>query len=198
MNSSLLELCNLIADEGAKYAHQHKELFLNVVKDTTGKVIPEEQVDTIYKIFSFLNWAYANGIWSNLSNTTLRRDLMGQSMKSIVLRTAHELAKDKSNEGIAFFASGLDQEFREFALAYNKRIKELSTNGIEPDANTATLYGLEWIQDHLGLNDDHMNMIVPQFNNRAGDVARIEDIAKQLNRAASQRKRGFLSRLFSS
>jgi hypothetical protein len=54
-----LELCNLIADQGAKYAHQHKVQFLNVVKETTGKAIPEEQIDTIYKIFSFLNWAYA-------------------------------------------------------------------------------------------------------------------------------------------
>ena len=74
------------------------------MKETADKAIPEEQVDTIYKIFSFLNWAYANGVWSNLNNTTLRKDLMGQSMKSIVLRTAYELAKDKSNEGIAFFA----------------------------------------------------------------------------------------------
>lgn len=108
MNSSLLELCNLIAEEGAKYAHQHKELFLNVVKETTGKTIPEEKVDTVYKIFSFLNWAYANGVWSNLSNTTLRRDLMGQSMRSIVLRTSYELSEDKSNEGVAFLASELD------------------------------------------------------------------------------------------
>ena len=198
MNSSLLGLCNLIADEGAKYAHQHKELFLNIVKETTDKAVTEEQVDTIYKIFSFLNWAYANGVWSNLSDTTLRRDLMGQSMKSIVLRTAYELSKYKSNEGIAFFASGLEQEFREFALAYNERIKELSTDGFEPDTNTATLCGLEWIQDNLGLSDDHMNVIVAQFNNRAGDVAGIEDIAKQVNRAASQRKKGFLSRIFGS
>ena len=198
MNSSLLELCNLIAEEGAKHAYQHKELFLNVVKETTGKVIPEEKVDTIYKICSFLNWAYANGVWSNLSNTTLRRDLMSQSMQSIVLRTSYELAEDKSNEGVAFLASELEQEFREFVFAYNKRIKELSTEGIEADANTATLCGLEWIQDHLGLNDDQMNVIVPQFNNRAADVARIEDIAKQVNLAASQRKKGFLSRLFGS
>jgi len=198
LNSSLLELCNLIADEGAKYAYQQKELFLNVVKEVTDKPIPEKQVDTILKIFSFLNWAYANGVWSTLNNSTLRRDLMGQSMKSIVLRTAHELAKDKSNEGIAFLASELDQEFREHALAYNQRIKELAREGFEPDANTATLYGLEWIQDHLDLNDDHMNVIVPQFNNRAGDVARIHDIAKQVNQAANQRKMGFFSRLFGS
>ena len=198
MNSSLLELCNLIADEGAKYAHQHKELFLEVVKETTDKAIPEKQVGTIFKIFSFLNWAYANGVWSNLSKTNLRRDLMGQSMKSIVLRTAYELAEDKSNEGVAFFASELDQEFKEFAIAYNARIKELSREGFEPDANTVALCGLEWIQKHLDIDDDHMNVIVPQFNNRAGDVARIEGIANQVNRAARQRKKGFFSRLFSS
>lgn len=198
MNSSLLELCNLIADQGSKYAHQHKELFLEVVKETTGQAISEKQVDTIFKIFSFLNWTYANGVWSNLSNATLRRDLMEQSMKSIVLRTAYELAEDKSNEGVAYFASELDQEFRQFALVYNERIKELAREELEPDANTATLCGLEWIQEHLDLNDDQMNVIVPQFNNRTGDVARIEEIAKQVNQAASQRKKGFFSRLFGS
>ena len=197
MNSSLIELCNLIAEQGAKYAHQHKELFLEVLKETTDKALSEKQVDTVFKIFSFLNWAYANGMWSNLNNTTLRRDLMEQSMKSIVLRTAHELAEDKSNEGVAFLASELDQEFREFALAYNERIKGLAIEGLA-DANTATLCGLEWIQEYLDLNDDHMNVIVPQFNNRAGDIARIEEIAKQVNRAASQRKKGFFSRLFGS
>lgn len=105
MNSSLLELCNLVADQGAKYAHQDKELFLEVVKETTDKAISEKQVDAIFKIFSFLNWAYANGVWSNLSNTTLRRDLMGQSIKSTVLRTAYELAEDKSSGGGCFFRS---------------------------------------------------------------------------------------------
>ena len=102
MNLALVELCNLIADAGAKYAHQHKELFLQIVKETVNKLVSEKQIVTIFKIFSFLNWAYANGVWSNLSNTTLRRDLMEQSMKSIVLRTAYELAEDKSNEGVAF------------------------------------------------------------------------------------------------
>jgi hypothetical protein len=198
MNSSLLELCNLIANQGAEYARQHRDVFSEVVKETTGRPVTEKQIQTIFKIFSFLTWAYSNGVWSNLSNTTLRRDLMGQSMKSIVLRTALELAKDKSNHGVAFLASELDQEFRQFALAYNERIKELARRRLEPDANTTTLCGLEWIQEHLNLNNDQMNVIVPQFNNLAGDVARIEEIAKQVNRAASQRKKGFFSRLFGS
>jgi hypothetical protein len=83
-------------------------------------------------------------------------------------------------------------------LAYNERIKELAREGFEPDANTATLYGLEWIQYHLDLNDDHMDVIVPQFINRADDVEKIEDLAKQVNLAASQRKKGFFSRLLGS
>ncbi|MEK6647473.1 MAG: hypothetical protein AABY84_12455 [Candidatus Firestonebacteria bacterium] len=197
MNLALVELCNLIADAGAKYAHQHKELFLQIVKETVNKLVSEKQIVTIFKIFSFLNWAYANGVWSNLSNTTLRRDLMEQSMKSIVLRTAYELAEDKSNEGVAFLASQqLDKEFRDFALVYNKRIKEIAKIGYETDANTSTLCGLEWIQKNLDINDEHMNVIVPQFNIRAGDVARIEEIANQVNLAANQRKKGFLSMLF--
>ena len=198
MNSSLQDLCDLIANQGAEYAHQHRELFVEIVRESTNKEMAKEKVDQTFKIFAFLNWAYANGIWSNLNNTALRRDLMGQSMKSIVLKTSYKLSQDKSNEAVAFLAAELDQEFRELALAYNKRIKELSQEGVEPDANTATLIGLEWLQEILDLNDEDMNAIVPQFNNRVGNVTKIEEIANQVNRAASQRKRGFFSKLFGS
>jgi hypothetical protein len=198
MSSSLLELCNLIADTGAVYAYQHRNLFLEVIKENANRPVSEEQCNAIFKIFSFLNWAYANGIWSNLSDATLRRDLMRQSMQSIVLRTAYELAEDKSNDSVAFLAVRLDQEFKDLVTAYNKRLKELSRDGFESDANTATLLGLELIQENLGLNDEHMNVIVPCFNRRAGDIARIEEIATQVNRADSQRKKGFFSKLFGS
>lgn len=188
MNSSLLEFCNLIANEGVKYALQHKKIFLEIVNKTTNTIMSDKQTVTIFTIFSFLNWAYANGVWSNLSNTDLRRDLMEQSLKSIVLKTAHELAQDKSTYGVAFFAVGLEQVFRKFVQTYTERIKEFEKEGIEPDANTATLCGLEWIQGYLGLSDFDMNIIVPKFNNRIGDVARIEGIAWQVNRATVQRK----------
>ena len=57
MNPSLKELCDLIADEGVKYAHQHKELFLEVVKETTDEAIPEKQVDSIFRITGYpLRW----------------------------------------------------------------------------------------------------------------------------------------------
>jgi hypothetical protein len=197
MNASLLKLCNLIADVGAKSANHRKEAFLSIVENTTNRAVSEDQSETVYKVFCFLNWAYANGVWSSLSNTTLRRDLMRQSLETITLRTAHELSDDKSNEGVAaFFATGLSQEFREFAFAYNKRMKELSAEGFEPDANTARLCGLEWVQDHLGLNDDYMNIIVPQFNCYADDIAKIEELAMQVNLAANREKNGFFSRIY--
>ncbi len=196
MNSSLLKLCNLIADQGANYAHQHTDFLLKVVKEVANKSASEEQSEAIFKIFSFLGWAYANGVWSNLSIPNLRKHLMGQSMKSIVLRTAYELAKDKSNKGVAFLAAQLDQEFRDYVDAYIERIKELPRGRFKLAANTATLCGLEWIQQNLDLNAEHMKVIRPRFNYRADDVAKIEQIARRVNRASVQRKKGFLSKLF--
>ena len=77
-------------------------------------------------------------------------------------------------------------------------VKELYNEGFEPDENTAMLFCLEWIQDRIDIDDSKMNIIVPQFNNRAANIPRIEEIAKQVNLAASQRKKGFFSRLFGS
>lgn len=49
MNSSLLELCNLVTDEGAKYAHQYKELFLRILNEVTDKTISDEQNNAVYR-----------------------------------------------------------------------------------------------------------------------------------------------------
>jgi hypothetical protein len=198
VESSLLELCELIAEEGAKYSKKNKELFLNILKEKVDIKISKESSDKIYKIFSFLNWAYVNGIWSTLKNTALRRDLMRQSMNSIVLRTARDLSDDQTTEGIAFLASELDFEFKDLVFIYMDRIKELEKEEIEPDANTATLWGLEWIQRNFDLNDDDMNIIVPKFIESVGDIAKIEEIAYQVNRAVNSRKKGFFSKLFGS
>jgi hypothetical protein len=198
VESSLLELFELIAEEGAKYSKKNKELFLNILKEKVDIKISKESSDKIYKIFSFLNWAYVNGIWSTLKNTALRRDLMRQSMNSIVLRTARDLSDDQTTEGIAFLASELDFEFKDLVFIYMDRIKELEKEEIEPDANTATLWGLEWIQRNFDLNDDDMNIIVPKFIESVGDIAKIEEIAYQVNRAVNSRKKGFFSKLFGS
>ena len=187
MNAALVELCNLIADQGADYAHKNQGLFLEIIRQETGRAVREDQATFVFKVFSFLNWAYSNGVWSNLSNTSLRRDLMSQSLKSIVLRTAHELAQDKSAHGVAHLAAELDEEFRMFGMLYNQRLQELTKQGFEPNANVATLCGLEWIQERLAIRDDDMELILPRFNSRAGNIAEIEDLANQVTRAAHNR-----------
>ena len=198
MNSSLKGLCDLIANQGAEYAHQHTEIFLEITRGTTDKAISREQVDKTFKIFAFLNWALVNHIWSYMKNTTLRGDLKGQIRESIVLKTSYELSKDKSNERVAFLASKLDQEFRELALSYNERIKGLGGLIVEPYANKATIIGLEWLREIFDLNGEEMDVIESQFNDRVGNIAKIEDSARQVNRKANQRKRGFFKRIFGS
>jgi hypothetical protein len=198
MNSSLKGLCDLIANQGAEYAHQHTEIFLEITRGTTDKAISREQVDKTFKIFAFLNWALVSRIWSYMKNTTLRKDLKGQIYKSIVQKTSYELSEDKSNERVAFLASKLDQEFRELALSYNERIKGLGGLIVEPYANKATIIGLEWLREIFDLNGEEMDVIESQFNDRVGNIAKIEDSARQVNRKANQRKRGFFKRIFGS
>ena len=196
INSSLKGLCDLIANEGAEYAHQHTEIFLEIIRSTTDKAISKKQVDETFKIFAFLNWALVSRIWSFMKNTALRKDLKGQIYKSIVQKTSYELSKNKSNERVALLASKLDQEFKELALSHNTGIEGIAGLSARPYANRLTLVGLTWLQEIFDLNDEEMDVIESQFNDRVGNIAKIEDSARQVNRKANQRKRGFFKRIF--
>ena len=198
MDSSLKGLCDLIANQGAEYAHQHTEIFLEITRGTTDKAISREQADEAFKIFAFLNWAFVSRIWSYMKNTTLRKDLKGQIYKSIVQKTSYELSEDKSNARVALLASKLDQEFRELAVSYNEGIEGIAGLSVEPYANKATVVGLKWLREIFDLNDEEMDVIESQFNDRVGNIAKIEDSARQVNRKANQRKRGFFKRIFGS
>lgn len=196
MNSSLKDLCNLIANQGAEYAHKHTEIFSEIIRTATEKVISREQIDKTFIIFSFLNWALVNRIWSYIKNASLRRDLKNQIRESIVLKTSYELSGDKSNERVAFLAMELDQEFRELGRAYNERIKGLASLGIELYANTVKQIGLEWLQEIFNIHKEEMDVITLQFNDRVGDFAKIEESANQVKREAKQRKSGFFKKIF--
>lgn len=198
MDSSLKGLCDLIANQGAEYSHQHTEIFLEITRGTTDKAISREQVDETFKIFAFLNWAFVSRIWSYMKNTTLRKDLKGQIYKSVVQKTSYELSEDKSNARVALLASKLDQEFRELAVSYNEGIEGITGLSVEPYANKATVVGLKWLREIFDLNDEEMDVIESQFNDRVGNIAKIEDSAKQVNRKANQRKMGFFKRIFGS
>ncbi len=198
MNSSLKGLCDLIANEGAEYAHQHTEIFLEIIRGTTDKAISREQVDETFKIFAFLNWALVSRVWSYMKDTTLRKDLKSQIYKSIVQKTSYELSEDKSNESVTLLATKLDQEFRELVLSHNAGIEGIASLYARPYPNKLTFVGLKWLQEIFDLNYEEMDDVESQFKDRIGNIAKIEDSAREVNRKANQRKRGFLKRIFSS
>jgi hypothetical protein len=113
-----------------------------------------------------------------------------------VQKTSYELSEDKSNERVALLASKLDQEFRELALSHNTGIEGIAGLSARPYANRLTLVGLTWLQEIFDLNDEEMDVIESQFNDRVGNIAKIEDSARQVNRKANQRKREFFKRIF--
>ena len=196
MNSPLKGLCDLIANQGVEHAHQHTEIFLEITRGTTDKEISREQADETFKIFAFLNWALVSRLWSYIKNTTLRKDLKGQIYKSIVQKTSYELSEDKSNERVALLASKLDQEFRELALLHNERVEGIGGLSVRPYANKLTLLGLKWLLEIFDLNDEEMDAIESQFNDRVGNIAEIEDSAREVYLKANQRERGFFKRIF--
>ena len=191
VNSSLEGLCDLIANQGSEYAHRHTELFLEITRSTTDKTISREQADKTFKIFAFLNWALVSRIWSYIKNSTLRKDLKGQIYKSIVQKTSYELSEDKSNERVALLASELDLEFRELVVLHNEGIEGIAGLSAKPYADKVTDVGLKWLQEIFDFNDDEIDVIESQFNDRVGNIAKIEDNAREVYRKANQRKRGF-------
>ena len=191
VNSSLEGLCDLIANQGSECAHRHTELFLEITRSTTDKTISREQADKTFKIFAFLNWALVSRIWSYIKNSTLRKDLKGQIYKSIVQKTSYELSEDKSNERVALLASELDQEFRELVVLHNEGIEGIAGLSARPYADKVTDVGLKWLQEIFDFNDEEIDVIESQFNDRVGNIAKIEDSAKEVYRKANQRKRGF-------
>jgi len=198
VNSSLEGLCDLIASQGSEYAHQHTELFLEITRSTTDKTISREQADETFKTFAFLNWALVSRIWSYIKNSTLRKDLKGQIYKSIIQKTAYELSEDKSDETVALLASTLDQEFRELVVSHNEGIEGIAGLSAISYINRVTDVALKWLCEIFDLNYEEMDDIESQFHDRVGNIAKIEDSAREVYLKANQRRRGFFKGIFCS
>ena len=198
VNSSLEGLCDLIASQGSEYAHQHTELFLEITRSTTDKTISREQADETFKTFAFLNWALVSRIWSYIKNSTLRKDLKGQIYKSIIQKTAYELSEDKSHETVALLASTLDQEFRELVVSHNEGIEGIAGLSAISYINRVTDVALKWLCEIFDLNYEEMDDIESQFHDRVGNIAKIEDSAREVYLKANQRRRGFFKGIFCS
>jgi len=198
VNSSLEGLCDLIASQGSEYAHQHTELFLEITRSTTDKTISREQADETFKTFAFLNWALVSRIWSYIKNSTLRKDLKGQIYKSIIQKTAYELSEDKSDKTVALLASTLDQEFRELVVSHNEGIEGIAGLSATSYINRVTDVALKWLCEIFDLNYEEMDDIESQFHDRVGNIAKIEDSAREVYLKANQRRRGFFKGIFCS
>ena len=154
--------------------------------------------DETFKIFAFLNWALVSRIWSYIKNSTLRKDLKGQIYKSIVQKTSYELSEDKSNERVALLVSELDREFRELVVLHNEGIEGIAGLSARPYADKVTDVCLKWLQEIFDFNDEEIDVIESQFNDRVGNIAKIEDSAREVYRKANQRKRGFFKGILGS
>ena len=196
VNSSLEGLCDLIASQGSEYAHQHTELFLEITRSTTDKTISREQADETFKTFAFLNWALVSRIWSYIKNSTLRKDLKGQIYKSIIQKTAYELSEDKSDKTVALLASTLDQEFRELVVSHNEGIEGIAGLSAISYINRVTDVALKWLCEIFDLNYEEMDDIESQFHDRVGNIAKIEDSAREVYLKANQRRRGLFKGIF--
>jgi len=108
-----------------------------------------------------------------------------------VQKTSYELSEDKSNERVALLASELDQEFRELVVLHNEGIEGIAGLSARPYADKVTDVGLKWLQEIFDFNDEEIDVIESQFNDRVGNIAKIEDSAREVYRKANQRKRGF-------
>jgi len=146
--------------------------------------------------FTFMNWGIANGVWSNLKNTNLRRDLMRDSQRALVLKIARKIKEGEHPAAIAFLAVQIDEEFQRFVRIYIERIKELDRQGYSPDAGAVMLISLEWIQKNMGLKDSDMDKIIPTFIEQSKDLDEMISVAMQLIHANEMRKKKGVLRRF--
>src|SRR4030067_1589243 len=194
---ALEDFCNLVTDVGLASAEKLRDRFENYLLMDSRITINQTSREKLFLGFIFMNWAIANGTWSNLTNTKLRRDLMSTSKRTFSLKTALKLANSQDPSINAALAVNIEEQLYTFIRGFIQNGNKFGEGNISPAANTALFYALEWIQVGLGIDDAIMNRIVPQFLLDSKDFAEIEEIAAQVIRAELIRKKtGFLARLF--
>ena len=205
MSSPLQEFCNLVADVGIEKAttiSAQLEGFLSILSKEAQINLDGQARQTIFLGVAFMSVTFANGVWSNLNSTNLRRDLLDTSIQTFTLKAATKISSSQEHRDVAFWAVSIDEQLRSYCKDYIERMKQVEKSGKAVDTNEAALFGLEWIQGKLNIPDSVMNRLVPvavgvgAFEDLASEV---QSVAAQVNRAVNERKkRGFLSKLFRS
>lgn len=188
MSSSLTKFCDLVSDVAMSNASKVRDQFMSLVGSQS------QNVDSahVLMILSFMNWTFAQGVWSELSNTRLRRDLQVQLKDALIIRLARELTGGSSVQDTAAKAVSLTDQFNDYLRQYNARMQSLG----EADSRTATLFAFERIQEELRVEDSVMNRVVPHLISDKGLSAEVEAVALEITKAVAQQKKGFFSKLF--
>lgn len=180
---------DLVSDVAITNAQELQIRFADVVDNHSVDVDPEYTL----KIFSFMNWTFTQGVWSNLKNTRLRQDLQIKLKDRIITKLAKQLAGSDSREGIAARAVFMTDEFNSCVAQYMSHTQSVGY----ADSGTARLFALERIQEQLKINNYTMNDIVPVLWSDEKLNSEVESVAIQVNNAAlEQNEKGFFRRLF--
>jgi hypothetical protein len=197
MAEALRSLCQLVADTGVAEAAKMAAALGRCLQASAQVSIGESQLEAAVVGFSFANWATANGVWSNLRHTRLRRGLVAQSKSAVILATAKALRPGGDPSDVARLAANLEFDvFQPFAQRYTERMKVLHGAGTPFDSNAVLLFGLEWVQARLNITDAAMDSAMPALLPQlCVHQQAVEDVALQVNAAAEGRRRmGLLAR----
>ena len=184
VSRSLSQICSLVSDVAIQDA---KNLMLEFSKFATPYSCKVD-IEFLFKIFAFMNCTLAVGIWSNLSNINLRRDLLAELKLFFPTKLALELSKMESTKTL-FLHEELNIYLDDY-ITYAQRIECA-------DSRTARLYAFERIQNELEIDDDIMNKIVPALYSDPKGISEVESVAMQVNKIAQKQKpKGIFRRLF--
>jgi hypothetical protein len=190
MSSSLIKLCEFVSDVVMAEATKLQEQFVQLVQDESSDVDP----GTILMLLAFMNWTFVQGVWSNISNNRLRRDLQIQLKEELNLRLAFALTESSSATDTAAKAVAIQNEFIVYLRKYTSRMQSI-TNA---DSRMAKLFAFEQIQAKCGLSDEVMNRVGLELVSDKGISSEVELVALEVNKAAAAKRGGFLSKLFRS
>lgn len=191
VSSSLTQLCELVAGVAMESAAETTDRLLQLL----GGESLEMRRATALTVFAFMNFTFAQGVWSNLENATLRRDLLSQLRDELILRLASATTGSSSSSVVSARAVRLAEELTDYLRRFISRMQEFQGG----DSRLATLFALEQLQGHYGLSDEMMNRVVPNLVPSEGLSGRVEAVALQVNEAAGRRRgQGFWARIFGS
>lgn len=194
-DEALEEICGLVASVSVAKSLELSGRLEKLLAEYSDALHGSVDHKAILVTFACTNWNFANGVWSNLENVQLRRDLMAKSKNSLILALVATLAPSGDARDKAALAVHIDFDlFQPFLREY---LKEAKTVEGGPDAIFALQFALGWIQKLNKIQDYAMSEILRRFLTEVGDFTEVEGIASQVNCAADLRKaKSLWSRFF--